>query len=153
MDPFIRDQINTLRKSEDPQQQAQATILEVLSNHGEELADIKAQTTKTNGRVTKLENQFEGQQSACPGRCLELEKRLEKLEKPAQTATILWKAAGYTGAHIVVFLTLLFAFMATDFGKSAFEKRDKAVADDVAKQLLENDRKQTAAIEELKHKK
>jgi hypothetical protein len=98
MDPLLRDQIESLRKSPNPGSQAQATILEVL-------VEVREQTFKTNGRVTKLE-------SSCVGH----EDRLVQLEGPAKRFAILWGGAISLGSGIVVVLGLFFGFLSTDLG-------------------------------------
>lgn len=90
MNPFVRDQIEFLRESNDPRDHSQATIMEMLSKQDEVLGGIKEQTTKTNGRVTALES-----------RCVACDQRIKSLEVPAGEIKTMCKFVA-KGAAIVV---------------------------------------------------
>jgi len=132
MDPLLRQQIEDLREAGDA---AQATILEVL-------VEVREQTTRTNGRVTSLENKVTQIGGGCPGTCNTalaqigtLEARMDSIEKPAQTISILWKIAGAAAGHAVVILTLVAAFLATPFGEKFFEKKGDQLAISIEAQI------------------
>jgi hypothetical protein len=57
MDQFIRHTIKDLKKSTDKAEVAQGVILEILLSQNNKLESIEEQTKRTNGRVTKLEDQ------------------------------------------------------------------------------------------------
>ena len=90
MNPLIKDQVETLRRSNDPRDKSQATIIEMLCAQDDTLAAIKEQTIKTNGRVSR----HDGDLSNISG-------RLEALEKPAGELRTLW-ASGKAFAAVVV---------------------------------------------------
>jgi len=93
MDPLLREQIASLRRSSDTRDQAQATILEVL-------VDVREQTTKTNGRVSKLEKSTEDHHS-----------RITALEVPVRKVAILWGASISLATAAMIVLGLVAAFL------------------------------------------
>jgi hypothetical protein len=144
MDPLLRQQVDDLRENGDAplSSSSGATILEVL-------VEVREQTTKTNGRVTALEAKVAAQPLGCPGTCntaisqiKAVEARLDAIEKPAQTISILWKTAGVAMGHAVVILGLIAAFMATPWGEAIFEKKAESTEAIVAKVLAEERAKQ-----------
>lgn len=103
---------------------------------------IETQTGKTSDRVAKIEDEITklwtqlSKAASCS--CAELKIKMEEqdarisaFERPVKAATTIWKAVGGLGAFLVVAMTLLFAFMATDAGKDLFanKKQDTAVVE------------------------
>lgn len=121
MDPLLRDQIEGLRRSPDQRDRAQATVLEVL-------VEVREQTTKTNGRVTRLETS-----------CTDHAGRIRALETPAKKFAILWGAALSFGSAMVVVLGLMLAFLATPLGDAWVQALgDKQTAEHVADAVRED---------------
>lgn len=112
MNPLLRDQIDSLRRSPDARDKSQATVLEMLIAQDETLASIKDQTTKTNGRVTRHDATF-----------VALTNRLDALEKPAMEIATLWRS----GKGIIAILTAVIGLVAGGFGLiSGTKEPDKA---------------------------
>jgi hypothetical protein len=135
MDPLLRDQIQNLRARPDEFSKAQATILEVL-------VEVREQTTKTNGRVTKLEERVDSIGSGCPGVCVELEERVDAIEAPIKSGRIIWGALASAGATLVVILGLVFVFLDTPLGERMLENKEDAIAAAVARALAEQAQQQ-----------
>lgn len=141
MDPLIRDQIDSLRASTYARDHALASTLEVVVGVREELVEVKAQTTKTNGRVTALEQVVAPLQStttrlsdlerkhlgviSCPGKCIDLEKqlisaistieeqdsRVRKLEEPVRVRGAIWHGIVSSFTGVSAVLAVVFGFL------------------------------------------
>jgi len=149
MNPFVRDQIEALRFAGDNHSKAQATILEVLCEHTDQLGEIKAQVTKTNWRVTALESKS-ATVIGCPGKCntlaIELEEeiarakaqeaRLIKLEEPVRVRGAIWHGvvSSFTGMSAV--LAVVFGFLyIPGVSEHLFKNRDVDIAKIVQEQI------------------
>ena len=154
MNPFLRDEIAKLRASDDDAKHGQATILEVLCEHTDQLGEIKAQTTKTNGRVTALENR--PAIVGCPGKCNELGitqaailTRLEKVEQPiriAHSVKVFSIKLAIFLATIVPLITWVSESKTTEkISHTFFASRDAAIETAVKSALTERDAKKEAA--------
>lgn len=120
MNPFVRDRINELRKSDDNNDHDRATMMEMLCTLGEEVGEVKkevsavkVQTTLTNGRVTKHD-----------GILKTLDERTVALELPAGEIKTVCKVVAKAAAIAVTMVGITAGIVTVVSAKSTPTKEE-----------------------------